>query len=461
MKLLLCFYIFFLTHTSGFGETISKLASANDLKNNLIFLPIGLWYILLAAILMAIISGILGSFLVVKRLSMVGDTLSHAVLPGLLVGFCLFETKNPMILFFGAMFAGFLSILLVHIIRLYLPIKEDGALAIVLAGFYGIGIALLSYVQQTPLHAKAGIDKILFGQAAALDHMSVLYLGVIMIICLLWMVLLFRSTFVSAFDQGFAASLGWPVQLIENIFLILLTMVIVVNLQTSGIILISALLIIPASSAYLWTKNFKYIILLAVLIALISTMLGVFLSLLKTGIPTGPCIIVVAGGIFIFSWLLNPEGVLYQWKNKKHLAEMILVENILKAFYLILESNHFSISSIQLNVLADKTQLSLKLIKNRVNKWVKKDYFEIIQTSSVRDEEIELKLTELGRSKAEKIVRNHRLWELYLTDVAHYPADHVHEDAEKMEHILGDDLAQQLTSRLNYPKKDPHGRDIP
>lgn len=450
---------FFLPKIPCLAITLSQTEFAKTYSLFTLFenLPSGLYAIFIATVFMGIASGILGSFLVVKRLSMVGDTLAHAILPGLLIGFMIAETKHSALLFVGAMVAGFIGIGLVNAIRHYLPLKEDSALGIVLTGFYAVGIALLSYIQQSSLESKAGIDKILFGQAAALNREDVVVLGFMALICSLWVGLCFRSSVLIAFDKRFASTLNWPVRFFESLFLILLNTTIIISLKSSGIILISALLIIPASSAYLLTKNFKRLIVLAISQSVLSGLIGVILSLLKPGIPTGPCIITTAGGFFFLSWLLGPEGLIAQWMHKKRLQRTILLENILKALYLMNESQPVGLP-IDLGALCHKAQLPQSAVLWALKKLVQTNDCQIyFSNKPIR----KIELTPQGALKAAQIVRNHHLWELYLTDVVHYAPDHVHDDAEKIEHILGEDLVKKLEARLNYPKTDPHGRVIP
>ena len=235
-------------------------------------------YALLGGTFLAISNGILGSFLVVRQMSMLGDVLSHAVLPGLVMGVMVAGSKSFGFMIGGALIAGALGIAAIRWIESRTTLKSDVALGMILAGFYAIGISLLSILQHKTLIPAAGLDKILLGQAAAISEQNLWAIGIVMLLVLLMLKLFYKEWLALSFDKNFAASLGLPTRSLNGLLLGLITANIVVGLQASGVLLVSAMLVIPASTAYLWTKKFRYVIGLSIGFNLLATLTGTYVS---------------------------------------------------------------------------------------------------------------------------------------------------------------------------------------
>ena len=408
-------------------------------------------YALIGALLMGLSTGVLGSFLVVRRLAMMGDTLSHAVLPGLVGGFLWAGGKEPWALFTGALLAGLLGVWLVSQIKTMSVLKEDAALGLVLSGFYAIGVCLLTMVQHMEIGQKSGLDKILFGQAAALGLNDLYFMGGVTAVVVILVGFFYKEFLALSFDEAFARALGWPIGLFQGLFMGVLAATVVVSLQASGVVLVSAMLIIPASAAYLLTQRFGVLVILASTLSMIAGVLGALLSFLKPGIPTGPCMVACASLEFGLIWLLAPgQGIIPQWVRQMRVQERIALENTLKAIYHVLEKGGFQLETVTLEALAEGQALVARGFAH---------FGSLDKAASIENRT--LHLTPQGWARACEIVRNHRLWELYLTHAANYAPDHVHEDAEKIEHMLGETIVRQLETRLNYPQRDPHGKLIP
>ena len=212
-------------------------------------------YAIFGSILLGISCGLLGSFIVVRKLALVGDTLSHAVPPGVALGFLWSATKDPLAIFIGATLFGLLSTVAISLIKQTTRVKEDSALGMVLAGFYGLGIVLFTMIQNLPTGHKAGIDKFLFGQAAALSQDDLILMGIVTFLALFLILLFYKELLATSFDGGFASSIGIPVAPFHYLIMLLLAFAIVVSLQAVGVVLISAMLITPAAAAYLLTDR--------------------------------------------------------------------------------------------------------------------------------------------------------------------------------------------------------------
>ncbi|TVR51588.1 MAG: ABC transporter [Puniceicoccaceae bacterium] len=411
---------------------------------------------LAGSLLLGVCCGLLGSFMVVRRLSLAGDAIAHAVLPGIVLGFFWTLTKNPLALFIGAVLAGLAGAFVLGLIRDSTHLKEDTALGLVLSGFYAVGIVGLTMLQNHPLSGQSGLETFLFGQAAALSPDDVRLMAVVTGLSLLIVLLLYKELLASSFDPGFSRCLGLPVKLLHHLVMVLLTFAVVVSLQAVGAVLVAAMIITPAATAYLLTDRFHRMIFYSCLLGAASGGLGVFLSYLGNRLPTGPFIVLAASCFFGLAFTFAPRhGLLHRTYRLRTRRTTIALENALKTVYRIREDKGFSEEGVPVGELQARlgepdavfTKLLRALTARQWATWAPGDTHVF--------------LTPAGWLRACAVVRNHRLWELYLTHAADYPPDHVHDDAEVIEHILGEDTVRQLERRLDFPDTDPHGRLIP
>lgn len=413
---------------------------------------------LLGSVFLGISCGLLGSFIVVRKLSLFGDTLSHAVLPGVAIGYLMAGQKDPVAIFVGATVAGGLGTVMVNLIKKTTHIKEDSSLGMVLAGFYGVGIVLMNRIQKLPNGNQSGLDKFLFGQAAALSPTEVWMIAGVAIAAILLVVVFYRQFLLGSFDLAFARSMGLPAGLFHYLLMMLLAFTVVVSLQAVGAVLVSAMLVIPAASAYLLTDRMHRMLILASAFGIFSGVLGAFFSFMGNSLPTGPLMVLAASSIFSFCFLFSPRhGIVSRWRKRRSSEERIKNENTLKAIYQVRESYGFAGEGVKLLDLSERLGESSVETKRRV--------VDLSSTGVCEMKEIEGKsfvfLNPDGWLRACAVVRNHRLWELYLTNQAEYEPDHVHDDAEIIEHVLGEETVRRLERLLDYPAEDPHGKLIP
>lgn len=413
---------------------------------------------LLGSVFLGISCGLLGSFIVVRKLSLFGDTLSHAVLPGVAIGYLVAGHKDPVAIFIGATVAGILGTVLVNLIKKTTHIKEDSSLGMVLAGFYGVGIVLMNRIQKLPNGTQSGLDKFLFGQAAALSPMEVWMIGGVALASVVLVLVFFRQFLVGSFDMGFARAMGLPAGLFHYLLMMLLAFTVVVSLQAVGAVLVSAMLIIPAASAYLLTERMNRMLILASCFGVFSGVFGAFLSFLGNSLPTGPLMVLAASFLFSLSFLFSPRhGLVSRWRKRRSSEARIRNENTLKAIYQVREDYGFAGEGVRFVDLAKRMNESIAETKSRLK--------ELGSTGMCEMKQIEGRdfafLNPDGWLRACAVVRNHRLWELYLTNQAAYEPDHVHDDAEVIEHVLGEETVRRLERLLDYPAHDPHGKLIP
>jgi ABC-type Mn2+/Zn2+ transport system permease subunit/Mn-dependent DtxR family transcriptional regulator len=408
------------------------------------------------SVLLGITCGLLGAFLIVRRLALVGDVLSHAVLPGVAAGFLWNVSKDPVAIFVGATIAGLLGTMVVNWITHTTKLKEDTAMALVLAVFFGFGLVLMGIIQQLPDANKSGIDKTFFGQAAALSGSDVKFMGGVAAATILLLSIFYKELLVTSFDAVFARTIGIRVAWVHYAFLLLLSAAVVVALQAVGVVLVSAMLITPAATAYLLTNRMHKMVVLSAVIGVTAGATGAFLSFLGSNLPTGPCMVIAASTLFGAALLFSPlHGVVPRWTRRVARARRARRENMLKAIYQIGESEGHQREMVSTQEVAAHRRSASTQVAQEVDVLAADGLVVFEQDRS------KFRLTTEGRRQAETVVRNHRLWELYLTERANFRADHVHEDAEEIEHVLGEETVRLLERRLGYPERDPHGRTIP
>jgi ABC-type Mn2+/Zn2+ transport system permease subunit/Mn-dependent DtxR family transcriptional regulator len=411
-------------------------------------------YALVGVTLLGLSCGLLGGFIVVRKMALMGDALSHAVLPGVAAGFLWNTSKDPVAILVGATIAGLLGTATVDAIRRTTRIKEDAALGLVLASFFGIGLCLQSMIQQLPTGNQSGLDKFMFGQAAAIGREDVVLMAIVCSAAVTLISLLYKELLATSFDEAFAQSSGIPTQWVHRTLMMLLAMSIVIALQAVGVVLVSAMLITPAAAAYLLTDRLHRMLMLASVFGIVAGVLGAFVSFVGAGLPTGPLMVLAASAVFASAFFFAPRhGVLARWWRRHGTAARTQRENTLKSIFHVWEQGRGAADGVSLSELAARRRTTLADARHQVQALVRHG-FATVDGQTVY-------FTPSGHQRGAEIVRNHRLWELYLTNSASIAADHVHDDAEKIEHVLGEEMVRQLERRLNYASVDPHGRAIP
>lgn len=258
-------------------------------------------------------SGALGSFAYLRRQSLLGDAVSHAALPGIVLAFVLTGSKVPLVLMLGAGVAGWIGTLAVRLIVGRSRVPYDSALGIVLAVFFGVGLVLLTHLQKHPSAAQAGLESFLFGQAASLLRSDVVTMTVLGATALAVLVLLWKEFKLLSFDPEFGASLGLPVRRLDGLLTLLIVIAIVIGLQTVGVVLMSAMIVAPAAAARQWSRRLAPMVVIAASVGTFSGVAGSLVSAFVPRLPTGPTIVLVLSSIVIVSLVLAPgRGVLWR-----------------------------------------------------------------------------------------------------------------------------------------------------
>jgi manganese/zinc/iron transport system permease protein len=411
-------------------------------------------YVAIGSVLLTASSAIVGSFTFLNKRALVGDAIAHAVLPGICLGFLLSGTKNPLVLIIGAFITGWLSLVVVDYIVRKTRIKEDTAIGLVLSVFFGLGIVLLTAIQKSGNAAQSGLDHFLFGKAAALVGADLYAFGVVAIVLLAAVFLLFKEFTLLAFDKEFAKSIGLPVRTIELVLTSLIVLAVVIGIQAVGVVLMAAILITPAAAARFWTNRIRVMFLLASVFGAFSGLAGAYISYVAPSMPTGPWIVIVISVIAFISFFLAPgRGIIGRVLKQLRIRKTINDENVLKALYQLgEESKNFYLQRSPDEIIRRRKFVRKSLIKV-LRRLRNQGYLE--QTGNLWG------LTDVGKDRGQRVTKMHRLWELYLTTQLRIAPDHVHDDADTIEHLLTPELEAELERLLNYPKTDPHESEIP
>ena len=259
------------------------------------------------AAVIGLVSGSLGTYAVLRGQSLLGDAISHAALPGVVLAFLLTASKAPLVLVAGAAAAGWLGTLAVMGVVKRSRVPFDAALGIVLSVFFGLGMVLLTLVQRRPDAGQAGLDRFLFGQAAALLPRDVATMAALGAVALVAMLVFWKEFKVLLFDPDFAAAQGLPVRRLDVALTTLLVLAIVTGLQTVGVVLMSALVVAPAAAARQWTDRLGGVVALAGVFGAGSGAAGAWISATAAKLPTGPVIVLVASAVVGVSLLAAPR----------------------------------------------------------------------------------------------------------------------------------------------------------
>lgn len=400
---------------------------------------------LVGSLLIGILTSIFGVLVFVRRRALLGETLSHAAFPGVAVA-ALFATASPLLFLSATVISALLGHATIDWMKRRARLSEDSALTLVLVGFFGIGITIISLLQQSNASLLRLISTSLFGQIATLDNSGLLFIFVTAL-CLLILFLLFYKEFkVLSFDRELAKMMNmrrW-----DLLFSLLVAVTLALGIRLSGVLLVSALLIAPAASARKLTDKLIVMIFLSALFSMLATFSGTVLSFTVTrySLPIGPTIVLIATLIVLLSVLFSPKrGLITSLFRRCAFRFQVMNENLLKALWKRREEKiAFDFSVIAKHLGLKRSQLSFALFFFYLRGWIGK----------------EGELTTKGEKRGARIVRFHRLWETYLVDLG-ISKELVHPSAEQMEHILNADFEHELSRLLANPTSDPHQKPIP
>ncbi|WP_173289818.1 iron chelate uptake ABC transporter family permease subunit [Thiosulfativibrio zosterae] len=420
-----------------------------------------LW-VVVGSMLLGIAASVVGSFAFLRKRSLMGDVLAHAALPGVMTAFLLAQTNTPWVMFVGALSSSFLGLLLMDWIPKNSKIKPDAAMAITLSFFFALGLMELSYIQGLEIEGKSGLDKMLFGQAAAMLPKDIAWLSGVAVLILVTIGLFFHKFRLIAFNRVYAQTLGLNLAFYELILALLIVSAVVIGLQVVGVVLMAAVLLTPIAAARFWSQRLSHLLWIAAIIGGLSGLISANISYMAPAMPTGPWMVVVLSLFFLVSFLFAPErGLVANARALKRLRQQVQEENVLRTFYVLNERHpsHHADQALHLDkrfhqedILANRA-MSVSVLKRTLHRLVNKGWVEQTPFS--------ITLTPAGAQEASQLTRRHRLWENYLIEQASIDSSQVHLQAEHIEHLLTDVETREIEQTLSGASHDPHGKTIP
>ncbi len=445
------------------------------------------WMMVIGA-LCAAAAALLGNFLVLRRMSLLGDAISHAVLPGLAAAFIFTGQRQGLVMFVGAAAVGVLTVLLTELARQYGRVDEGASIGIVFTGLFALGLILISLDAAKRVDLDASC--VLYGslELSVLDHVDLMGWSVPRVVVPLAIVFLLNAAFVfglyrplkvSTFDPQLAAAQGVKVGLIHYSLAAFVAITAVASFESVGNILVVAMFVVPPVTAWLLTDRLAVMIALSVVVGVVSAILGHLsaitvptwfgglLAICINGlnqfssntiaIPeigksnTAGMIAVVAGLLLVTAAMFGPrKGILSRGFRSLRVALNILSEDVLAAIYRAELQGQTAVDTrtIRGNLLVSSLRARLVLM------WLKWQKL-VVETNH------QLSLATNGRRQAQNIVRSHRLWEQYLASEAGLKDRELHQGAERFEHFTDRELRDRLNAETNAPDVDPHGQPIP
>jgi len=291
---------------------------------SLVFTDYTLRTITLGTAILGAVCGMLGSFAVLRKQSLLGDAISHAALPGIAIAFLITGAKDSNVLLIGALISGLIGTFWIRGIISKTHLKSDTALGLILSIFFGFGMLLLTFIQKQPNANQAGLDKYLFGQAATLIESDVWLMAIVTGVCLFVVLLFWKEFKILLFDADYTKTLGFNTKFIDILITVFIVIAIVLGLQTVGVVLMSAMLLAPAAAARQWTNSLSVMVFLAALFGAFAGVFGTAISASQNNLSTGPVIVIVASVFVLFSFIFSPSrGLLFKQirfiKNRRDL----------------------------------------------------------------------------------------------------------------------------------------------
>lgn len=412
-------------------------------------------YAILGSVLVSAVASLMGSFLVLQRRSLLVDMLGHSVFPGVLLGFIMAGWQRSTGYFFlGALLAIAISYFLFVRLGRDSRVGYDAATAISLSGMFAIGATLLSWIQLDSSGAQAGLNTFLMGQAALISKSdAMVFLSLFILISVFFFKFRF-SLKVWAFDEDFAHVAGFKSRWLALTMYGLVGVSVFFAVQAVGVVLASALFVLAPVAALLWVRRFETLLWLSVLFSVLGAFVGAWWSSVDERMPTGAAIIGVLFVLFLFAWLFSPSGYLKAYRQRRSTVRSRLAEDLLKTWYYFFELEGFPKNFF---VTWEKARSRLGYGDSKPDLSVMQ---KLLKPWTTQMNDVGFLLSEKGMRQSTLLVRRHRLWESYLVNKMGFRADHVHDDAERVEHFIGDDLEFRIEAELGTDM-DPHGKPIP
>jgi manganese/zinc/iron transport system permease protein len=426
-----------------------------EIVMNLIFDPNMRW-VVTACVLLGISSGILGCFALLKKYSLMGDAVAHAALPGICIAFMLYGSKSMSIFLLGAMASGLLGALVIQFISKHSRIKPDTALGIVLSGFFGFGIVLLTKISQSGQGSQSGLDAFLFGKAASLVGTDVQVMAVVAVVLISLSFLLFKEFKLLSFDPQFGRGLGLPMGLLNNLLMLMIVLTVVIGLQAVGVVLMAALLITPAIAARYWTENLSHMVLISAVVGALSGVAGTLISAITPNLPTGPVIVLAATAIFLFSMFFAPKrGLTAKFFRLYQVRNRVGRENLLQSLYDLSERDYVDKNQLNLGYTIEQLQTLRQQsdweLKHHLTQLKKSGLIGLVESAG----DNRLVLTEEGFKEAYHVTLNQRLYDMLLIYQQRFGGLSIDVETTRIQHEVSEELLHELMELLHKHQRRP------
>jgi len=432
---------------------------------------------LLASLFAALSCALLGSFLVLRRQSLMGDAISHAVLPGIVVAFLISGANAQFSVFIGAAIAGILSSALIEAVIKFGRLESGAAMGVVFSVFFAAGVLLIEQASAGNIHLDA--DCLLHGQLETIfwnppqvsnwgSFVELLRqvpgevyasLGIALLTVFI-ISFFYKELAISSFDPSLATALGFDARLIHYLLMVMVAAAVVASFKVVGSILVIAMIICPPATARLLTDKLKTQLILSAFFAVLSVTSGYFIAAFGpfwigfANSVSAAGMMAVSSGIFLsLTVFFAPQyGLVARKLRRYRLTRQVAREDLLGLLYRAEE-----LSSRVDGILT--TAQALEALESRRTTALAISDAE--RNGEIQSQKNMLRLTERGRESARNLVRTHRLWETFLVKSLGLSPDHVHHTATQLEHYTTEELARLLDEKQNYPEQDPHGKSIP
>ncbi|MHC4989480.1 MAG: metal ABC transporter permease [Planctomycetota bacterium] len=425
-------------------------------------------WIVVVGVLCALSCALLGNFLVLRRMSMMGDAISHAVLPGLAVAFLISESRTSAVMFLGAAVVGVLTAVFTQWVHSFGRVDRGAAMGVVFTTLFAIGLILIVRAAD---HVDLDPGCVLYGsiELAPLDRLplaglsvprSAIVLGGVLLLNLLFVVIFYKELKISSFDPALATSLGINARVMHYALMTMVAITTVACFESIGSILVIAMLIVPAATAHLLTDRMRPMILVSLVIAAACAALGHVSAVTVPswvgveGASTAGMMAVVAGLVFAVVVVLAPRhGVLVRLLQRARTRLRTTQEDALTLLLRLEELGPIDTGRVSPTALLQRIGSGRMLSRLALHR--------LRVSGQVRREGASYRLTDAGRSQATGLLRAHRLWESFLVQHLPLAPDHVHASAERLEHVTSERMRRDLAAATRSPTHDPHGRRIP
>ena len=431
-----------------------SVKQSGDLLNAMPNLAVDGWIVLTGAVT-NIACALVGCFLVLRRMSLMGDAIAHAVLPGLVLAFLFSGSLGIIPLLLGAAALGLLTTFLTQTLHQYARVPSDASMGVVFTSLFALGVVLVkkytagihfdvACVYEGALEFVPFAETV-FGLPRPLFATLVVMLLNAVVLALLW-----KELKVSSFDENLSSTLGFSATTLHYLLMTLVAIATVASFEAVGSILVVAMLIAPAATAHLLCDRLGPMVLLSVVVGAAAAVLGYlagwWLDTNYAGMMT-----VIAGILYALAVLLSPRhGIISSLSRNVRLSLKVLRDDLLAMLYRVEE-------------VAQEKALSPNLARQAVGGgWLARwGLAGLIRQGKVVQQQDRLQLTDAGRNQAKALVRSHRLWETFLVEHLKMPLDHVHESAHRVEHYIDERMRKELEAEVDASAGDPHGREIP